>query len=550
MQDKAPGKPVKKKRSVKLRHSLTNLAFRNPLYNLTLKSPPPVALLSLPSDPWPGDAARGRALLTHGYSFAGITVTSETAPWLHPGVANEFITALHGFEWLRDLRAVGGDAARRQARQLVGDWIAQFGVWHPEAWRPDVLGARLANWITFHDFFCASADDRYRISVFDSLGRQARHLARTLPRATGGEELIVAMRGLIQSGISLPGGDMRAELGLRLLSRELGRQILADGCHSSRSPGTHLTVLRHLIDIRAALRVARLAVPDMLQTAIERMAPMLRFFRHGDGGLALFNDTQVGDPLLIEAVLTQADARGRAHRSAPYAGYERLAQGRSAVLVDVGAPPPPGFDRHAHAGLLAFEMSVGRERLVVNCGAHIAPGEWRNALRGTAAHSTLVLDELNAADLVADGGIGRRIVETDSDRYDSEEALLVDAGHGGYRVPLGVICRRKLYLADHGDELKGEERMIGGPGHSFTVRFHLAPSTQCSAVQSGKAALLRLGDGTGWRLRATGATLAFENSIYCADGLSPRRSQQVILTGITEDGETLVKWSLKREKKG
>jgi uncharacterized heparinase superfamily protein len=220
------------------------------------------------------------------------------------------------------------------------------------------------------------------------------------------------------------------------------------------------------------------------------------------------------------------------------------------VLVDVGAPPPPGFDRHAHAGLLAFEMSVGRERLVVNCGAHIAPGEWRNALRGTAAHSTLVLDELNAADLVADGGIGRRIVETDSDRYDSEEALLVDAGHGGYRVPLGVICRRKLYLADHGDELKGEERMIGGPGHSFTVRFHLAPSTQCSAVQSGKAALLRLGDGTGWRLRATGATLAFENSIYCADGLSPRRSQQVILTGITEDGETLVKWSLKREKKG
>ncbi len=556
MEDKATDKePLggTGKRTSNLKRGLTAIAFRNPIYNLSLKSPPPVALLSVPSDPWPGDAARGRAILANSFPFGGMTINSETPPWLPPGASTEFLSSLHGFEWLRDLRAVGGDAARRQARHLISDWMGRFGLWQEDSWRADVLGARLASWITFHDFFCASADDRYRLKVFDSLGRQARHLARTLPRTTanerGGAELIAAIRGLIQSGISLPGGEARRDQGLRLLGRELQRQILADGCHASRSPGTHMTVLRHLIDIRAALRVAKFRVPEFLQTAIDRMAPALRFFRHGDGSLSLFNDTQTGDSILVDTILAQADAKGRPLRSAPHAGFERLSLGRTIVIADVGKPPPAGLDRDAHAGTLALEMSVGRERLIVNCGSSLEPGFWRQALRGTAAHSTLVLEDMNSLDLVAEGGMGSRAIETHVERVDTDDAQLIEATHDGYRVAAGMMIRRKLYLTDNGDELRGEDRLTGGPSHAFVIRFHLHPSTQSTAVQSGKAALLRLGDGTGWRLRVSGAELGIEASIYCADGVTIQKSQQITLTGTTEDGETLVKWSLKREKK-
>ena len=48
--------------------------------------------------------------------------------------------------------------------------------------------------------------------------------------------------------------------------------------------------------------------------------------------------------------------------------------------------------------------------------------------------------------------------------------------------------------------------------------------------------------GGGWRLRADGAKLALEESIYLG-GADPRRSEQVVLTGYP-DGPQHVKWAI------
>ena len=141
----------------------------------------------------------------------------------------------------------------------------------------------------------------------------------------------------------------------------------------------HATVLGALIDIRAIYKAARIEMPEALQHAIDRMAPALRFFRHGDGGLALFNGSQEGEALLLDTILTQADARGRPLKRAPQAGFDRLTLGRTIIIVDSGGPPPARLDRQAHAGIGSFEMSVGRERFIVNCGAHPGASPWRTA---------------------------------------------------------------------------------------------------------------------------------------------------------------------------
>ena len=68
-------------------------------------------------------------------------------------------------------------------------------------------------------------------------------------------------------------------------------------------------------------------------------------------------------------VLTQAGRGGRGPSALTDGGFQRLQAGRSVLIVDCGAPPPPGVDRYAHAGTLSMELSVGRDRMIVNCGA-------------------------------------------------------------------------------------------------------------------------------------------------------------------------------------
>ena len=76
----------------------------------------------------------------------------------------------------------------------------------------------------------------------------------------------------------------------------------------------------------------------------------------------------------------------------------------------------------------------------------------------------------------------------------------------------------------------------------FSVRFHLHPDVDASVQQDGEAVLLRVPSGSGWRLRADGARLGLEESIYLG-GPTPRRTDQVVLTGY-QDGPQQVKWAI------
>jgi len=214
------------------------------------------------------------------------------------------------------------------------------------------------------------------------------------------------------------------------------------------------------------------------------------------------------------------------------------------LTVDCGAPPPPGVDRNAHAGTLSMELSIGRERLIVNCGAFPAgPPEWYDACRATAAHSTLVISDISSSELKSDG-LGRRPAEVKVQRQEANGAHWLEAEHDGWRRPFGAIHQRRLYVAESGEDIRGEDVIEAEQPQSFVVRFHLHPDVQTSLQQDGEAVLLRLRSGSGWRLRAEGARVSLEESIYLG-GPEPKRSDQVVLTG-HQDGPQQVKWAISK----
>ena len=53
-----------------------------------------------------------------------------------------------------------------------------------------------------------------------------------------------------------------------------------------------------------------------------------------------------------------------------------------------------------YAGSLSFEFSFGKQIVVVNSGSpHIQNKKWAEAMKSTAAHSTLTIDNVNSSDI-------------------------------------------------------------------------------------------------------------------------------------------------------
>lgn len=503
----------------------------------------PGHLRAVPPDAWPGDAARGRDMVAGIFRFAGQTISRENLSWQPENAMPEWIAALHGFEWLRDLRSTGGERARRMAREMVALWINQYPKFDETSWRADIMGARLASWIAFHGFFCASADDEFRKNYFTSLTKQARYLSRALPGKLSGMPLMRALRGLAYTGIALDDGDERLEQAFDIIFGEIGRQILPDGSHISRSPRNTFEFLQCLVDLRTALIAAKIEMPEEIQHAIDRIAPAVKMFRHGDGALAQFNGSQEGNSHLVEVTLMHSGARGKAVKSLPQGGYERLCLGRSSMIVDSGTALDSINNERMHAGLLSFEYSYGRDRVFVNCGTSEVEGKWRRVLRSTLAHSTLSVDNRNACTFEGEGS--RPNIRTR--RHEDENMAVIEGGHDGYVPRFGLTYRRCLKLNNQGEALVGEEQLSGRSGIPYAVRFHLHPGIQ--AIMEDGHVLLRAKSGLVWRFRCMGAEIGLEESVYVSEDENPLSTLQIVLTGQTAGASpTTIGWELRCEK--
>jgi uncharacterized heparinase superfamily protein len=514
------------------------------IYHLLLLGRAPREL-ALKLDSWPGDSARGEVLLAGEFRFHSEAVHAPSPPW-RAGTSEAWREELHSFRWLSDLAALGNEHAWEAARAWTADWLTHFDVYEREAWRADVIGDRLFAWLEYFDRL--AVDETLRAALLRSIARQARHLARVAHRETPGLKRLAALRGLI-AALAAQVLDRALARALKHFAREIEMQILPDGGHITRNPKAQLAALRYLVDARAALAASHNEIHGAIQQAIDRAAPMLRFFRHGDGQFALFNGANENDGTIIDRVLNRADAKGRAPTTAPHIGYERLRAGHSLVLFDCGKPPPAGFDTDYHAGPLAFEMSYGRERVIVNCGAYHGPSaEWRTAMRATAAHSTLIVGDTSSVDFRADGSVAAGPVEVTAMRAEDAGAQWAAASHDGYKKTHGLVHARQLFLAADGEDLRGEDRLTGRSGQGFAIRFHLHPNVQASLTQDGNAVLLRLPGGIGWRLRMQGAVLSLAESIYVGDG-GTEKTRQIILDGHVGSNGAIVKWALRRETK-
>jgi uncharacterized heparinase superfamily protein len=505
----------------------------------------PEKLLIAPQDLRTCDPTRAAEIYAGIFSFAHKSLNAQGgSPFLATPPSQDWAETLHGFGWLRHLRAADTTLARANARALIDEWITLNGGRDPTARRPEVTARRLISWFCHAPLILDGADKAFFRRFLRSIARQTRRLDRHAGAAPDGLPRLIVHVALAYAGLCLSGEPRLLKAAIKSLASELDRQILADGGHASRNPAALVYGLVDLLPLKQAFAARDLPPPQALLGAIDRMIPMLRFFRHPDGEFAQFNGAGPTPNDLVATVFAQDDARGEPVEDASHSGYQRLLGGEAFAIIDVGPPPPGALSGEAHAGCLSFEFSAESDRIVVNCGApRFGRADWASAARATAAHSTVTIGDTSSCQFAPawlHRLIGAPVVQgpraVTARRERNDDGVRVVASHDGYAPRFNIIHERSLTLSSDGRKLSGEDvfRAPEPPRRReqdapLSLRFHLHPAVKASARQDGQGVLLALPGGGAWSFSAPGFAVTLAESVFLSGHTGPRRAEQIVI---------------------
>jgi uncharacterized heparinase superfamily protein len=502
----------------------------------------PLRLTAVPRDHVAGDRARGDALLAGRFQFGSDAVPVADLDFAAIGTDGPLAESLQGFSWLRDLAASAGrEKGARLAEALVGRWLVAHGTRVDEAWAPELWGERILFWTAYAPYVLSSRDTGYRSALLNTLARGARHLDASADKAPPGLPRITAWSGVVAASLLIQSGQPRIARAEAGLMRALAAAQFEDGGLMSRSPEEQLLLVDRLGLLRAAYFAAKQTLPDTLESAAAAALAALHGVTMGDGGLSSWQGGNPGDPAAVAALIEGCGLRARPLRQARGWGYHRQSALGTIVVMDA-APPPSAKMALGSASTLAFELSDGAQRLVVNCGGpgrlpHNLSHELVQALRTTAAHSTLTLADTNSTNILDDGSLGKGVTDVVIDRSEDNDSSRVQASHDGYVRGFGLVHQRNIVLGNDGKELRGNDQLLPRgrkkirESAPFALRFHLAPGIEATATADGMGAILRPPGAPPWNFRCRGAMLSIEESLHVSGAGEVRPTLQLAVVG-------------------
>jgi uncharacterized heparinase superfamily protein len=528
-------------------------------------------LLLAPQELRTADPSFATELYNGHFGLAGKLAEVDTeSPFEIDPPSEGWARELYGFGWLRHLRAAGSELSREQAKVLVNDFIALKRSLPGLAWQPEIVGRRVISWLSNSVLVLDTGEPQAYETFLRALSSQLRYLSASYRDAPDGVPRLVSLMALVYAGLCIAEQQAVVDRYTRPLCKELERQILPDGGHISRNPEALVELLLDLLPLKQCFVARDRPPPKELTDAIERIMPMLRFFRTCDGTLTRFNGAGPTPTDALATVLAYDDVKGAPVRYAANSAYARLECGSTLFICDVGPTPAASLSMTAHAGFLSFEMSSGNAPMIVNCGTpsvdHYA---WRPFSRSTPAHSTLTFEDVSSGEFGSPGTNGAlpavdspllgpaNAQASLSDQVDNTDNIRIKGSHDGYLERFGVTHSRQILIAPNGRLISAEDKLSAPQGlkspedliaGDYAIRFHLHPSVRAELGSNGQSVELTLKNGEAWRITSNAPETTIEQSFFLADARGPQPTSQVVLGGLMgEATEVRIVWNIERK---
>jgi len=364
-----------------------------------------------------------------------------------------------------------------------------------------------------------------------SIRSHARHIERYLSYYfSPNTHLTGEALGLLYAGVVFPElkhAERWRSLATRILIGEIERQVLPDGVYFERSTCYQRYTADTYLHLLILASRNGLELPAEVTQRLRGMLDALVTLRQPDGSMPSIGDADGGSLLPLStprpndfrpmfstaAVLFEEPAYAWA--AGELAPDTLWLFGTAAIRIfeSIDAAPPTspkcrvfpdggfavmrnGWDReshslifdtgplgcdissgHGHADLLSIQCSLFGQPYLVDAGTccYTASQELRDFFRGTAAHSTVMIDGKSQAQPTGPFA-WQSLSAAQMHRWISNEALtLADAEHTGYRaLPDPVTHRRRVIFVEQSYWIVIDD-LTGAESHSIDVRFQFGP---------------------------------------------------------------------------
>ena len=450
------------------------------------------------------------------FTIAGVTLTLGTKPdWLTTALPedDEWRIEWYKFYYGLDLAhafAVTHEAKYRHAwKQLVRSWIAQMPAGCDSS---DVAARRITNWIYAWNAFSRvrEFDPDFENEIVWHLAVEVSHLRRNLTAERNHRTL--ELYALFIAALALPelDEDDLLEFAIAELHPNLLTDVRLDGVHREQSTHYHMIALRSFLGARENAARFGLEFPAGYDERLEKACEFLLHVQRPDGLIPALSDADTGnysDLLKLAAQIFNRDdflyaATGGEQGHAPAetcpsfsdGGYfiQRSGWGDGArsfkderyLVFDCG---PLGEGGHGHYDFLNIEVAANGRPLIVDPGRFTYAEDesnWRRGFKGTAAHNTVCVDDLDQVPYRRGKPRGPLAYARLLERF---SAPGLDMLCGEVRSPAygAIHTRRIIFVA--GEYWLIVDSLRGDVPHKYDLRFHLTAEAinHCTNIDTG-----------------------------------------------------------------
>ena len=320
------------------------------------------------------------------------------------------------------------NCTKEVGKVLIDDYINQISV-ATIGMEPYPLSLRCLSWIRFF------ARHEIKEKIYDTiLFQQLKLLTRIV-------EFHLLGNHLLENGFALLFGAYYFnnknfyEQAKRILLSELKEQTLTDGANFELSPMYHCIILFRVLDCYNLVKNNLSFSQELLPLFYEQSVKMLGWldaviFRNGD--IPLFNDAAfkiAPSPTLLFDYAKRLELTYET-KSLGESGYRKFRNLKFEMIVDVAKVGPDYQPGHAHADTLNFELHINGRPVIVDSGTSTYEiNQTRFYERSTAAHNTVVVDDVNSSEVWSGHRVGKRASVTIVE--DTKYKLI--AFHDGYK---------------------------------------------------------------------------------------------------------------------